>query len=119
MFLWTARLSKRTGRRPAQGGASKQGIGRSGGGLTSKTVAVTDALGYLVRFVPLPGQAHDLSGMSDMLGGLEFGALIGDRAFDADWLVGEVERRGAGMCHGGDSIEAEPQGAAGSRWGDV
>ena len=78
-------------------GASKQGIGRSGGGLTSRTVAVTDALGYLVRFVPLPGRARDLSGMPDLLGGLEFGALIGDRAFDADWLVDEVERRGAGM----------------------
>ncbi|MCY4315091.1 MAG: IS5 family transposase, partial [Roseovarius sp.] len=62
---------------------------------TSKIVAVTDALGYLVRFVLLPGQAHDLAGMPDLLEGLEFGALIGDKAFDADWLVEEVERRGA------------------------
>ena len=100
-------------------GTSKQGIGRSGGGLTSRTVAVTDALGYLVRFVPLPGQARDLAGMPDLLEGLEFGALIGDRAFDADWLVDEVERRGARMCHGGDAIEAEPFGAPGSRRGDV
>ena len=63
--------------------------------MTSKIVAVTDALGYLVRFVLLPGQAHDLAGMPDLLEGLEFGALIGDKAFDADWLVEEVERRGA------------------------
>ena len=63
--------------------------------MTSKIVAVTDALGYLVRFVLLPGQAHDLAGMPDLLEGLEFGALVGDRAFDADWLVEEVERRGA------------------------
>ena len=48
-------------------GTSTQGIGRSGGGLTSKIVAVTDALGYLVRFVLLPGQAHDLAGMLDLL----------------------------------------------------
>ena len=95
MFLWTARLSRRTRRRPAQGGTSKQGIGRSRGGLTSKIVAVTDALCYLVRFVLLLGQAHDLAGMPDLLEGLEFGALVGDKAFDADWLVDEVERRGA------------------------
>ena len=63
--------------------------------MTSKIVAVTDALGYLVRFVLLPGQAHDLAGMPDLLEGLEFGALVGDKAFDADWLVEEVERRGA------------------------
>ena len=63
--------------------------------MTSKIVAVTDALGYLVRFVLLPGQAHDLAGMPDLLEGLEFGALVGDKAFDADWLVDEVERRGA------------------------
>ena len=118
-FLRTARLSGRTGRRPAQGGTSKQGIGRSGGGLTSKTVAVTDAPGYLVRFVPLPGQARDFSGMPDLLGGLEFGALIGDGALDADWPTGEVERRGDGMRHGGDAIEAESFGAAGPRRGDV
>ena len=62
--------------------------------MTSKIVAVTDALGYLVRFVLLPGQAHDLAGMPDLLEGLEFGA-VGDKAFDADWLVEEVERRGA------------------------
>ncbi|MCY4290516.1 MAG: hypothetical protein OXC72_02000, partial [Roseovarius sp.] len=42
-----------------------------------------------------------------------------DRAFDADWLVEEVERRGARMCHGGDTVEAEPFGAPGSRRGDV
>ncbi|MCY4316432.1 MAG: hypothetical protein OXC66_09995 [Roseovarius sp.] len=41
------------------------------------------------------GQAHDISGMTDLLEGLEFGPLIGDRAFDADWLVDEVERRGS------------------------
>ena len=97
MFLWTARLSGRPGRRPAQGGTSKRGIGRSGGGLTGKTVTVADAPGHLVRFVPLPGQARDLVGMPDLLEGLEFGALIGDGALDADWPAGEVERREDGI----------------------
>ena len=47
-------------------------------------VAVVDALGYLVRFLILPGHAHDLAG------GLTFVALIRDQAFDADWLLGQV-----------------------------
>ena len=117
--LRPARLSGHPGRRPAQGGTSKRGTGRSGGGLTGKTVTVADAPGHLVRFVPLPGRARDLVGMPDLLEGLEFGALTGDGALDADWLVDEVERRGAGMCHGGDAIEAEPFDAAGPRRGDV
>ena len=63
--------------------------------MTSKAVALVDALGYAVRFVILPGQAHDLLGVPKLLKGLSFGALIGDKAFDADWLVKELNRRGA------------------------
>ena len=58
-------------------------------------MAVVDALGYLVRFVILPGQAHDLAGVPALLEDLPFGAFVGDRAFDADWLLEDVERRGA------------------------
>ena len=72
-----------------------QGTGRSRGGLTSKVVAVVDALGYLVRFVILPGQAHDLAGVPALLDGLPFGAFVGDKAFDADWLLEDLEGRGA------------------------
>ncbi len=78
-----------------KGGGQNQGIGRSRGGLTTRTVAVVDALGYLVRFRILPGQAHDLQGVPELLDGLEFGAFVGDRAFDADWLLEDLEGRGA------------------------
>ncbi len=54
-----------------------------------------DALGYLVRFTVLPGQAHDLQGVPGLPGGLEFGALVGDRAFGADWLLEDLDGRGA------------------------
>ncbi len=76
-------------------GPCRQGIGRSRGGLTSKIVAVTDALGYLVKFVILPGQKHDLVGTPRVIEGLSFGALTADRAFDAGWLLKELEERGA------------------------
>ena len=58
-------------------------------------MAIVDALGYLVRFVILPGQAHDLVGVPALLEDLRYGALIGDRAFDADWLLAEIEASGA------------------------
>ncbi len=54
-----------------------------------------DAPGYLVRFTVLPGQAHDLQGVPGLPGGLEFGALVGDRASGADWLLEDLDGRGA------------------------
>ncbi len=58
-------------------------------------MAAVDALGYLVRFVILPGQAQDLAGTAKLPDGLPFGALVGDRAFDADWLLEDLALRGA------------------------
>src|SRR3954449_5358833 len=46
-----------------QGGTQNQAIGRSRGGLTTKIVALVDALGTLVRFILLPGQRHDSVGV--------------------------------------------------------
>ena len=58
-------------------------------------MAIVDALGCLVRFVILPGQAHDLLGVPALLEDLSFGTLIGDRAFDAGWLIEAIEESGA------------------------
>jgi len=38
---------------PAQRGTQNQAIGRSRGGLTTKIMALVDALGNLVRFYPV------------------------------------------------------------------
>ena len=54
-----------------------------------------DALGYLVRFVILPGQALDLTGVPDLLEDLPFKAWGGDKAFDEEWWLGDIEARGA------------------------
>ena len=43
----------------------------------------------------LPGKATDLAGVPALLEDLRFGAFVGDKAFDADWLLEEVEGRGA------------------------
>ena len=79
----------------ARGGAKNNAIGRSRGGLTSKIVALVDALATLVRFVLLPGQRHDTVGVAPLIEGVSFDALLGDKAFDADWLRAELNDRGA------------------------
>jgi transposase len=73
----------------------RQAIGRSRGGLTTKIVALVDALGNLVRFVLLPGQRHDSVGAAPLLEGLAIEALIADKGFDMDWLRTELDERGA------------------------
>ena len=54
--------------------------------MTSKIMALTDALGNLIDFRLLPGQAHDLRGTAALIAGLSCGHLLADRAFDANWL---------------------------------
>ena len=63
--------------------------------MTTKIVALADALGNLVRFVLLPGQRYDTVGVSPLLDGVAFDALIGDMAFDTDAIIAEIDARGA------------------------
>jgi transposase len=58
-------------------------------------MALVDALGNLVRFVLLPGQRHDSIGVEPLITGLDFEALIGDKAFDNNWLRATLNERGA------------------------
>ncbi len=54
-----------------------------------------DALGNLARFVLLPGQRHDTIGVAPLIQDVHFDALLGDKAFDVDWLRAELNQRGA------------------------
>lgn len=49
-------------------------------------MALADALGNMIDFRLLPGQAHDLRGTAALLEGLTCGQFLADRAFDADWV---------------------------------
>src|SRR4051795_6776327 len=100
--------SSRTGRKR---GTLRQALGRSQGGLTTKILALTDALGNLVRFVllpgqrlarttacqdnGLPGQRFDTVGVPPLIDGLAFGALIADTAFDSNDIIADLNERGA------------------------
>ena len=57
-----------------------------------------DALGNLVRFVLLPGNRYDTIGVEPLIRGLEFEALLADKAFDANWIIDEMNTRGALIC---------------------
>ena len=51
-------------------------------------------MGNLVRFGLLPGQRHDTAGVAPLIEGVEFGGLVADKAFDANWIVAELNERG-------------------------
>jgi transposase len=63
--------------------------------MTTKILALTDALGNLVRFVLLPGQRFDTVGVAPLIEGIEFGALIADKAFDSNEIIANLNERGA------------------------
>ena len=58
---------------------------------------MVDALGNLVNFVLLPGQRHDLIGVAPLLDGVEFDALIADKAYDSNELRAELQGRGVAV----------------------
>ena len=56
---------------------------------------MTDALGNLVRFRLLPGQRYDTVGVAPLIEGIAFDAILADKAFDVNWIIEEMNERGA------------------------
>src|SRR4030081_256393 len=92
---WSTPPSSRSTAMDKKRGTQSQAIGKSKGGMTTKILALTDALGNLVRFVLLPGQRYDTVGIAPLIAGIEFGALIADKAFDSNDIVANLNERGA------------------------
>ena len=63
--------------------------------MTTKILALTDALGNLVRFELLPGHRFDTVGVEPLIEGIDFGGLIADKAFDSDTIIADLNARGA------------------------
>jgi transposase len=70
-------------------------LGARAVGRTTKIVALVVALGNLVRFLLLPRQAYDMKGAAPLIKGVSFDALLADKAFDQDWLLHDLNERGA------------------------
>jgi len=66
-------------------GTQSRAIGKSKGGWTTKILALVDALGNMVRFVLMPANRYDTVGVTSLIKGVEFGAMLADKAFDSSW----------------------------------
>jgi transposase len=76
--------------------------------MTTKILALTDALGNLVRFVLLPGHRFDTVGVAPLISGIEFGGLIADQALDSNAIIAELDERGAKVVISQHSRRAKP-----------
>jgi len=56
---------------------------------------LTDALGNLVRFELMPGNRYDTIGVAALIDGVVFDAILADKAYDANWIIDEMNERGA------------------------
>ena len=61
--------------------------------MTTKVHALVDALGNPCNLMLTPGQDHDLTCAQTLLENAEPGALIGDKAYDADSLIDTLNQR--------------------------
>ena len=61
--------------------------------MTTKVHALVDALGNPVNLMLTPGQDHDLTCALPLLENADPGALLGDKAYDADALIGTLDQR--------------------------
>ena len=65
-------------------------------------------MGNLVRFELLPGNRYDTVGVEPLIKGINFGGLLADKAFDANWIIDELNERGAMICISQHPRRAEP-----------
>ena len=61
--------------------------------VTTKVHALVDALGNPVNLMLTPGQDHDLACAQPLLENADPGALLADKAYDADALIGSLNQR--------------------------
>ena len=62
--------------------------------MTTKILALVDGLGSLVRFILMPGQRGEITGAAKLIEGLSFGALLADKAYDADHFRDLLKSKG-------------------------
>ena len=48
-----------------------------------------------MRFELLPGNRYDTIGVEPLIRGVKFDAILADKAFDANWIIEEMNERGA------------------------
>ena len=76
-------------------GGQGEAVGRSRGGLSTKIHMVTDAQGQPVRFALTGGQEADVSQAIPLLTGIETEAVIADKGYESNGILGFIQDRGA------------------------
>lgn len=76
--------------------------------MTTKILALTDALGNLVRFELLPGHRFDTVGVEPLVKGVDFDGLIADKAFDSNAIINDLNERGAKIVISQHSRRSKP-----------
>ena len=76
--------------------------------MTTKILALTDALGNLVRFHLMPGHRFDTVGVAPLIDGVEFGAMLADKAFDSNAIIADLNERGAKIVISQHPRRAQP-----------
>ena len=51
-----------------------------------------------MRFELLPGHRYDTVGVAPLIHELDFGGLLADKAFDCNWIIDDLNERGAVIC---------------------
>ena len=54
-----------------------------------------DALGNLARFVLMPANRYDTIGVAPLIRGVEFNAMLADKAFGSNSIIDDMNARGA------------------------
>ena len=73
----------------------EQALGRSRGGLTTKIHACVEGLGQLARFTLTGGQVADITQAQTLIEQMQPGAVLADKAYDADALLAYIEGKDA------------------------
>ena len=75
------------------GNQSREGLGRSCGGFSSKIHAKVDALGNLLKFIVSPGQHSDFAYAQALLDGTENSIVLGDKGYDSDQIRQQIKKQ--------------------------
>jgi transposase len=46
----------------------------------------------------MPGHRFDTVGVAPLIEGIEFDAMLADKAFDSNWIIADMNARGALIC---------------------
>ena len=70
-------------------------MGKSRGGQSTKIHATCDALGNPIRFILTPGQSSEFGQSNALIAGLSPDFVLGDKGYDSNDFVAEIEKSGA------------------------